>query len=87
MGTALPYGELRRMIREAPRPRRSACLTQNLTTDAFYDKGSTFPLFLFSEGRGFLTPNRRKINLCFEKGRVCVLGPWEYSSGCIFDFC
>ena len=47
--------------------------TTQTTDDPFYDRGSTFPLFV-PERRFFFTPNRRNVNLDFEKQRFVDLG-------------
>ena len=57
------------------------------TDDAFYGRGSTFPLNCFpNDGGGSLNPKSSRCLSCFEKLCFCPLGPWDYSSGCNLSF-
>ena len=43
--------------------------------------------YFVSERRGSSTPNRRIVNIIFEKKKTfCRLGPWDYSPLCILIF-
>ena len=46
----------------------------NRILEAFYDRGSTFPLFFFMNDRGSLTQTRRNANLVSKNDVLVYLG-------------
>ena len=53
---------------------RHADRQTDLQLDAFYDRGSTFSLYIFSEWRGFSNQNRRNINPVSKNDATVYLG-------------
>ena len=53
---------------------------------SFYDRGTTFPLINCFLMTGLPNSHPSEWQSCFENRRNCILGPWDYSSGCDLHF-
>ena len=55
-------------------------------TDAFYDIEVARICWSVFWMTGFLNPRSSEGQSCFEKWYICILGPWDCSSGCSLGF-